>query len=335
LAQTSTIQEVARLAAVSPATVSRVLNHDPRVGSDYRKRVLTAVDQLAYQPNRLARNLRKQRSGALALVVPDITNVHFTETIRTVEAEAYRAGHHLLVCATDEDPAKQATYLDVLLQERVLGVLLSPADPSGPQIGRLIDHGIPVVAFDREVYDQRADTVVADNVTASRSATNLLIDAGHKTVALISGRREVETGDERLQGYERAMLAASLTPHWVDGGFRIEGGYRAAVELMQSPEPPTALVVANNLMTIGALSALRDLSVRIPDDVAVVTIDEADWANLVEPSLTTACQPVRSMALDAMTLLFARIAGDTSPPQRRVHPFELIVRGSLGPPHLD
>jgi LacI family transcriptional regulator len=325
-----TIHEVARLADVSPATVSRVLNDDPRVGTTYRERVQTAVEQLSYQPNRLARNLRRQRSGAIAVVVPDITNVHFSETIRTIEAEAYHAGHHVLVCATDENPDKQASYLDVLLQERVLGVIISPSDPFGPQIARLIDQGIPVVALDREVHDPRADAVVADNVAATRDATNLLIDAGHRDIALISGRREVETGAERLQGYEAAMVAAGLTPRWADGGFRAEGGYRATTELMGADAPPTGLVVANNLMTVGTLSALQDLGTPIPGRVALVAIDEPNWASLVQPSLTTVAQPVRRMALDAMELLSARIAGDDGEPRRRVHPFELVVRGSSG-----
>ena len=331
LSQGPTIHEVARLADVSPATVSRVLNDDSHVGTRYRERVLTAVEQLSYQPNRLARNLRRQRSGAIALVVPDITNVHFSETIRTIEAEAYHAGHHVLVCATDENPDKQASYLDVLLQERVLGVIISPSDPFGPQIGRLIDRGIPVVALDRQVHDARADAVVADNVAATRDATNLLIDAGHHDTALISGRREVETGTERLQGYEAAMIAAGLTPRWADGGFRVEGGYQATAQLMQAQAPPTGLVVANNLMTVGALNALRDLTIRIPEQVALVAIDEPNWAGLVEPSLTTVAQPVRQMALDAMELLSARIAGDDGDPRRRVHPFELVIRGSSGP----
>jgi LacI family transcriptional regulator len=333
LSQRPTIHEVARLADVSPATVSRVLNDDPRVGSDYRERVVTAVQQLSYQPNRLARNLRKQRSGAIALVVPDITNVHFSEMIRTVEAEAYRAGHHVLVCATDESPDKQATYLDMLLQERVLGLIISPSDPFGSQIARLIDHAIPVVAFDREVHDPRADAVVADNVSATRDATNLLIGSGHQEIALISGRREVETGAERLQGYESAMVAAGLTPRWADGGFRVEGGYLAASELMQADGRPTALVIANNLMTVGALNAVRDLAIQIPEQVAIVSIDEPNWATLVDPPLTTVAQPVRRMALDAMEFLSARIAGDDAEPRRRIHPFRLIVRGSSGGPY--
>src|SRR3954468_21223949 len=270
----TTITEVARIADVSPATVSRVLNGDPRVGATYRAKVTAAVEQLGYRHNRLARNLRKQRTAAIGVVISDIENPHFSEAVRAIEDLAFKRGHPVLVCNTDETPEKERAYLEMMMDERVLGVILSPSSPGEPAISDVIDSGIPIVAFDREVEDPRADAVLADTIRGARMATERLIAAGHRDVAFVGGRREVETGAERLDGYEIAMRRAGVEPRSIDGGFRPQaapparagaGGSRpraahdAAAELRRADEPPTALVVANNLMTLGALRALAEV----------------------------------------------------------------------------
>jgi LacI family transcriptional regulator len=324
------IAEVARRASVAPSTVSRVLNGDPRVGEAYRQRVMRAVAELDYRPNRLARSLRKQRSASIGVVVSDIENPHFTEMVRTVEDHAYRQGHTVLVCNTDETPEKQRAYLDVLLDERVLGVIISPSDPEGAEIGRLLDAGIPVIAFDRNVADPRADAVLADNVGGARTAVELLLAHGRRDVALVTGPRDLETGAERIDGYTLAMRAAGLEPRTVDGAYRIEDGYAAVRTLLSATDRPSGLVVGNNLMTLGALQAIREAGVRVPDELALVAIDDPPWAPFVEPPLTTLAQPVRKMAADAMELLLQRVAGTRTEPRRILHPFELRVRASAG-----
>jgi len=172
------IAEVARRASVSASTVSRVLNGDSRVGEAYRRRVMRAVAELNYRPNRLARNLRKQRSASIGIVVSDIENPHFTEMVRAVEDHAYRAGHAVLVCNTDETPDKQRVYLDVMLDERVLGVIISPSDPGGPEIGTLLDAGIPVIAFDRGARAARR-TRPPDGPRGRQQLHDLGCPAGH------------------------------------------------------------------------------------------------------------------------------------------------------------
>jgi DNA-binding LacI/PurR family transcriptional regulator len=324
-----TIAAVARLAAVSPATVSRVLNGDPRVGAEYRDRVTAAVAELGYRPNRLARNLRKQRTAAIGVVISDIENPHFSEAVRAIEDLAFKRGHPVLVCNTDETPEKERAYLEMMMDERVLGVILSPSSPSEPAIAEVVDSGIPIVAFDREVEDPRADAVLADNIRGARMATERLIAAGHRDVAFVGGRREVETGAERLDGYEIAMRRAGLEPRSIDGGFRTQVAHDAVVALLRSEAPPTALVVANNLMTLGTLGALRQVGAAVPGDVGLVGIDDPPWAALVAPALTTIGQPVRRMATDAMELLLERVAGREHS-RRIVHPMELHARDSDG-----
>ncbi len=324
------MSDVARHASVSQATVSRVLNGDDSVGSVYRRRVLRSVQELGYRPNRLAQNLRRQRTAAIGVVVSDIENPHFSEMVRAVEDQAYRRGYRVLVCNTDESSVKQRSYLETLVEERVVGVIISPSDPTGPEIGALLDAGIPIVAFDRGVADERADTVTVDNLAGARVAVELLARSGHRRITFVSGLIDVESGAERLDGYELSMRARGLEPNAVWGDFRVDAAHEAVAAALASPERPSALIVGNNLMTIGALRAIRDAQLRIPADVALVAFDDPIWAGFIDPPLTTLAQPVRRMATEAMELLLERVSGSRSQPRRTVHAFELRVRSSCG-----
>jgi DNA-binding LacI/PurR family transcriptional regulator len=324
------MSSVARAANVSPATVSRVLNGLPTVNDEHRRRVLAAVAELNYRPNRVGRSLRRQRSSMIGVVVADIENPHFNSMVRVVENIAYRAGYRVLLCNTDETAEKQREYLQVLEDERVLGVLLSPSNPAGTEIAALLDIGIAVVALDRPVADERADAVVTDNVAASRLGTEHLIALGHVRIGFISGPMDVGSGKDRLEGYELAMAAAGLERLVADGGFRIEGGRRACSELLAGGHRMTALMVANNLMTIGALAEMRAAGVRIPADIALVSVDDPPWAAVTQPPLTVLAQPVEEMAKAAMKLLIERIEGRRDEPRQLVLPLELRVRESSG-----
>jgi len=324
------MRDVALRAQVSAATVSRVLNGSDTVGADARERVRRAVAELGYRPNRLARNLRRQNAEMVGVVVSDIENPHFTEMVRAAEDAAFGRGYRMLLCNTDEQPDKQAAYLDMLAGERVSGVILSPTEPAGEEIRMLLDLGIPVVAFDRHVRDPRADSVVSDGQSAVRTATEHLIAGGHRDIAFLGGRPGVETAEERRAGYEAAMHDAGLELREADGGFRIEGAVEAMDALLREDGDVTALVIANNLMAIGAMRSLVAHGRRVPDDIAIVALDDPFWAALVQPPLTVLGQPVRRMTDAAMRLLLDRIGGSTEPPQHQVFPFELRVRGSCG-----
>ncbi len=323
------ILDVAELAAVSVATVSRVLNGDPNVDAELRERVRVAVAQLGYRPNRLARNLRRQQMDAIGIVVPDIENPHFAEIVRIIEVSALAHGHRVLVCNTDEDGDRQAACLRMLADERVSGIVLSPSDPDG-SIDQLRDLGIPVVAIDRALNKTATDTVVADNVPAVRGATARLIDAGHRSIAFVGGLSEVETGSERQEGYLAAIESAGLRPVLANGGFRRDAAHQAVTRLLGRQERVSALVVANNLMALGALSAVRDCGLRVPRDIAIIAVDNPPWAELLDPPLTVLAQPIREMATQAIDLLIQRLRGESFPPVRQVLPLELILRRSCG-----
>jgi DNA-binding LacI/PurR family transcriptional regulator len=325
----TTIKTVAEQAGVSPATVSRVLSGVARVRPEYRERVLRTVAALDYRPNRAASNLRRRTNETLGVVVSDIENPHFTQMVRAVEAAAFTRGFRVLLCNTDETAGKQRAYLDVLAAERVLGVILAPSDPAGDEIGLLLDRGIPLVAFDRLVRDPRADGVIIDNVEAARRATEHLIRAGHDRIGFVGGRAEIQTGAERVAGYEAAMLTAGLTPRVAGGEFRLVEGRRATERLLDAAGL-TALVVGNNLMTAGALQAIRGRGLRIPHEIAFVAIDDPFWAALVDPPLTAVAQPVQRMADGAVRLLFERIEGRRQLGRCLVFDVELRVRSSCG-----
>ncbi len=324
------IKQVAERAGVSSATVSRVLGGRVRVTPENRDRVLRAAAELDFRPNRLASNLRRQTTQTLGVVVSDIENPHFTQMVRTVEEAAYERGFRVLLCNTDETDEKQRSYLEVLAAERVLGVIMAPSNPAGEEIGRLLDLGIPLVAFDRMVTDARADGVVVDNVEGARRATRHLLAAGHERIGFIGGRTAIQTGVDRLKGYEDAMRERGLTPRSAEGAFRIDQAKVATSTLLDGGNDLTALVIANNLMTIGALSVLRDRGVRVPEEIAVVAVDDPFWAELVDPPLTTLAQPVRRMAAAAFNLLVERIDGERSQTKCVVFDFELRVRRSCG-----
>jgi DNA-binding LacI/PurR family transcriptional regulator len=324
-----TIEAVADLAGVSVATVSRVLNGSERVRPEHRERVLAAVTRSGYRPNRLARNLRRQQVDTIGALVPDIENPHFSESVRVFEDAAFSDGYRVLLCNTDETPAKQAAYARVLADERVLGVIAAPADSSGLGLEPLFDLGIPVVAYDRAIADERADTVRCDSVALTRQATEHLIWLGYRRIAYVGGRPDVATGAERLEGYVAAMRAADLTPFSVNGSFRTELAEREVEALLRVSERPRAIVVANNLMALGALRAIRAAGLRIPEDLALVAVDDPPWAALVDPPLTVVAQPTRQLAATAIGLLLERIQGRTEP-KHVVLPVDLRIRSSSG-----
>jgi len=327
------IRDVAALASVSVATVSRVLNGDSRVNHELRERVLAATSQLDYRPNRLARNLRRQQMDVIGIVVPDIENPHFAKMVRVVEAIALGLGHRVLVCNTDEDADRQAACLQMLADERVSGIVLSPSGLDGG-IDHLRDLAIPVVTIERALRHGPTDAVTADNVAAVKAATRRLIDAGHASIAFVGSHPEANADNKRQLGYLTAIQEAGLAPILTGGQFLCDPAEVAVAALLRAKRPVSALVVANNLMALGAIRAIRRAGLRIPDDVALIAVDDPPWAELLDPPLTVLAQPIRAMATRAVEFVVRRLGGDQSPPVHDVFPLKLIVRRSCCTAHL-
>ena len=328
---TVTLLDVAQHAGVSAATVSRVLAGKPHVREETRQRVLSSIEALGYQPNRVARSLRVRRSRTIGLIISDIQNPFFTSLVRAVEDVAYEHKHAIFLCNSDEDIDKETLYIDLMCAERVAGVVISPTRETNTPCHKLLDAGIPLVTVDRRILDLKVDAVVVDNDGASFQLTEHLIQRGHKRIGAVFGPPETTTGKERKRGYLRALSAYGLTPSpdLVCSGPPKEAlGYQYAKQTLTMSDPPTALYAGNNLLTIGVMRAIYELGLRIPQDIALVSFDELDWMSLVQPALTAVAQPIYKLGSVAARLLLARIQDGTCPVQTIVLKPSLYVRQS-------
>jgi LacI family transcriptional regulator/LacI family repressor for deo operon, udp, cdd, tsx, nupC, and nupG len=329
-----TIKEVAQYAGVSRATVSRVLNNHAYVADDVRARVQQAMDALGYQPNRAARRLRAHSSDIMGLIIPDIQNSLFQSLVRGVEDAAYANQLNVVLCNTDDNPEKQKAYLRVMQAERAAGVVVVPTRSNdGAVLAPVREGGIQVVLVDREVVNFEADTVKVDNVRGAYIATTHLINLGYRRIAVIAGTQSLTPGRERLRGCYDAFeeKGLSIDPSRVKvGNFRLESGYELTNELMSMAEPPDAMFVANNLMSLGALRLLHERGIRIPEEVALVGFDDMPWAGDLNPPLTTVSQPGYELGQQAVQLLLQRVERPALPFYKVILQPRLIVRRSCG-----
>lgn len=327
-----TIRDVAALAGVSPATVSRVFNHDQRVAQELRARVISAAGTLGYRPNGQARSLRTKATKVLGLIISDIQNPFFTALVRGVEDAASERDFSVVLANADEDLAKERRYLEVTAAERMAGVILSPASTSHTRVDLLTDHGIPVVVIDRRIRAAEVDSVTVNNQKAAREAVEHLIAAGARRIGVIAGPADVSTAADRLSGYRTAIRLAGL-PADADlvarADFRVEGGEAAAHALLSLEPRPDALFVTNNLMMVGALRAIAAAGLAFPADLLLAGFDEMSWAGLAPP-LTLIEQPTYQIGRQAAELLLRRVAGEEFGVQRIVLPATLRVRRSSG-----
>jgi LacI family transcriptional regulator len=328
------IDDVAKRAGVSRATVSRVLNNNPKVDADLRERVLEAAKDLGYQPNRAARRLRAQSSNVIGLVISDIQNPYFLSVTRGVEDAASAQQMSLILCNSDENLDKERMYLHVMEAERVAGLIIVPAHSDhGKDLNALKKAGIPIILMDRAVKTVQVDTLKVDNEHGAYEAVNHLIQLGYRRIATIAGSCHVSTGLERYQGYKSALESAgmALDDSLVKfGNFKTESGYTLAHDLMNTSNPPDAIFIANNLMTLGALQALRERSVRVPEDVALVGFDDLPWSGELYSPLTAVAQPTYEIGQEAVRLLLRRLANPKAPYQTVVLQPHLNVRESCG-----
>lgn len=330
----TTIQDVAKRAGVAPITVSRFINSG-YCSRQTSARIEAAIAELGYVPNRLASGLRSKHTNVLALVLTDITNPFFTTIARGVEDTASDAGYAVIFCNTDESSAEEQKYLHMLIEQRVDGIILVPAHSTGGSATFIQEHNIPVVVLDRRVPDLQADVVRCDSEGGAYELTRLLISQGHRHIALLSGPQNVSTFEDRLAGCRRALQEAGIdysAEQVYYGPLTQTSGYEMACRVMVSSPKPTALFAANNFITFGALKALQDLGLRVPEDVALVGFDDLPPALITFPFLTVAAQPAYEMGRKATEILLGRLSGETAEPfQEVVFPAEIIIRQSTGP----
>lgn len=314
------IQEVARRAKVSSATVSRVLSNKPHVRDELKERVLRVVQDLGYEPNRVARSLRVQRSSVIGLIISDVRNSFFQQLARAVEDIAYQNGYAVFLCNSDEDPEKESLYVNVLRAERVAGVIMSPTRETTHACKTLLAAGIPAVAVDRSVLGTNLDSVSTDNSAAAYKLVNHLIRQGHARIGGIFSDLSITTGRERFEGYKRALREAGLPldEDLVRTGLPMnEDGYRLTKSLLESTRQTTAIFVGSKLLSYGALHALYDLGLTIPRDIAFASFDKLDWMPSL-PAMSYAEQPAYELGKTATQLLLKRFESPSKTVQKIV-----------------
>jgi LacI family transcriptional regulator len=334
---TTTMKRIAGELGVSITTVSKVLNNRQDIGHATRARVLAKVAELGYQPNAVARSLTLRRTHTLGVVIPDLMHSFFVEIVAGIEAAVSARGYGLLLCSSNEDPAKERQELDMLRQRQVDGVVLGSANASGntdllQQIGSL---GIGLVMIDRDDHpDVACDRVVTDDHEVGRLATAHLIAQGRKAIAHVTGT-QVLHARRRADGYRAAMKAAGVKvrPEWiVRGGFKEADGYKGMQTLLSIKPRVDAVFAANDPAAIGAMKAVWDAGLRVPEDVAVIGAGDITFGDLLRVPLSTVSWSREALGRAAAQLLLDRIEGGEQParPTRVIIPPRLVVRRSSG-----
>jgi LacI family transcriptional regulator len=330
-----TIKDVARLSGVSSMTVSRVINGGHRVSPDTQQRVERAITELGYVPNRLARGLSRQKTGTLALIVPDVANPFFTLIVRGAEDAARRAGYRMILCDTRSDLTIEREVIEEMIAHRVEGIAIAPvSDRSKGHLERLARFGIQFVLIDRTIPGIESDVVIGDNAGGARRLVEHLISLGHRRIGFIVESDDVSTARDRHRGYEEALGAAGIA---LDSDLIVratvdpEGGFDGMRRLLEVDEPPTAVFTVNNLVALGAIEGVRASGLEVPDDIALVCFDDIEYASRLYPFLTVMAQPAETLGTLGTQLLLERIEG-RAPDQSRVVvlPAQFIVRRSCG-----
>lgn len=332
-----TQDDVARLAGVSQPVVSYVLSGDPEapVAPDTRERVLAAIAELRYVPDRTARSLRNRRTSTIAGIIPDITNPFYPAFERGVQDAAEAAGFDVVTWNTDGVGDKERKAIRSARESRVAGLIVTPFHLGFDDLLPLAEDGIAVVVNGEVPFDPTPagiDVIGIDNTAAAANAVNYLIARGHARIGMIAGEEGTPPREGRVRGYEDAMRAHALPLDSVlvrHGDFAEAGGYHAAGELLKLPEQPTAIFAANDLMAMGAMIRFREEGIRVPEDIAIVGFDDIPAARLVHPPLTTVAQYPERIGRRAAELAVERMAGTAPATGRRERlPFDLIVRES-------
>ena len=332
-----TRNDVARHARVSPSTVSYVINKGPRpVSAETRARVLSAIEELGYHPNAVARNLRSQRTRTVGLIIPDTCNTYFAEVAEGIESVAYEQNYTVVFCNSDYQLERELAYVDHLISDQAAGIIILPATSSLDALNRLLVYQIPTISLDRHVEGVDVPSIVANNFKGGYLATQHLISLGHKRIGCISRPVALSHAQERVNGYLSALADAQIPRDdvlFATGGYRMDNGKKAMEYLLGLDQPPTAVFCYNDTMAIGALRAVYEKGLRVPEDISITGFDNIIEASFTCPALTTVHQDKFEMGRRGMELLLKLInkEPDEELPPVPLLDVELVVRETTGP----
>ncbi|MDK2981238.1 MAG: LacI family transcriptional regulator [Chloroflexota bacterium] len=330
----STIKEVAEKAGVSVSTVSHVINGTRFVSDDLKNKVLSVMECLDYQPNRIARSLRKKQTNSLGLIVADITNPFYSEIAWSIEYLSYIQNYSVMLCNSDGDPEKEQFYLNQLSQWQVDGIILVSSMIFPTKMISVGDGSLPIILIDHDCPGYDFDTVLIDDFYAGKLATEHLIQLGHQRIACITGSKETIPSYKRVYGYKAALEAAGLEYDpalVVRGDFNIISGVNCTNRLLELENRPTAIFACNDLMAMGVMQSAYVKGLRIPDDLSVVGLDDIYWSKYTVPPLTTIKLPVHQLAEEAVKSFLSRVESPDKASRTVTLEVHLENRASTGP----
>ncbi len=334
------LKDVAVAAQTSIATVSRVLNDSGYYSDEIRTRVRKAAEKLNYQPDLHAKSLRQRRSHTIGLLIPNLLNAYYTALADDVSQLLNAHGYQLLLSSTRDDPVVEKNTFRQLLGHNVDGLIWVPSLADKKLIDTLINRRIPAVSIVRKVEGNRLPTIVFEDHAGAQSATNHLLQLGHTRIGIIGGDVAHSSNNERLQGYKKALKDASIQ---IDqslikmGSINVENGSASAEDLLQLPQPPSAIFVASNALMSGVMKTLRQYDVNIPEEISLICFDDLEWFLFTKPPISAVAINHARLAEAAVTLLLNRIqdpAEMNKPPLLTQISFELLLRGSTAPPRI-
>ncbi|MEX1030661.1 MAG: catabolite control protein A [Paenibacillaceae bacterium] len=330
---TVTIYDVAREASVSMATVSRVVNNNPNVKPQTRKKVFEAIERLGYRPNAVARGLASKKTTTVGVVIPDISNAIFAEVARGIEDIANMYHYNIILCNADKKKDKEIRVINTLLEKQVDGLLFMGGAVTEDHIQAFRTSSVPIVLCATTDEGDNYPSVDIDHTAAAEDAVSTLIENGHRRIAMISGTlQDPSNGFARYQGYKNALDKAGITikDDLVRiGNYRYESGLEVAQYFLELQDKPTAIFAANDEMAIGAIHAIQDKGLRVPEDVSVISVDNVRMASMVRPLLSTVAQPMYDIGAVSMRLLTKLMKKESVTNSRVILPHEVILRQSV------
>jgi len=334
------IKDIAQKAGVSIATVSRVINSSGYVNEEKRRLVLQAMEELKYVPGASSRK-KAIKNHRIGFVIPDITNPFFSETLKGIYKVAEREKLSIIIFDTNENINKEIDALEALKEQNISGLIITPTTERGEfykeYLERLENMGIPVVLLDRDLKYLHYDAVYVDNIQGSYEAVEALIREGHRKIAIIAATIDARPGRDRVAGYQKALFMNGIDideKYMFYGEPKLESGYELTKKIVAMDDPPTAIFSYNNTMTMGCLKALRELGLRIPEDMAVIGFDDIEFINIIGLQISVVDRPTWEMGEIAMEMLVDRIREKKSgshtkaPVKEVILPTKLILRGS-------
>ncbi|MBA4495347.1 LacI family DNA-binding transcriptional regulator [Paenactinomyces guangxiensis] len=326
--------DVAKLAGVSVATVSRVLAGSGKVSKNTKEKVERAMKELNYKPNKLARNLRKLESKTIVVVIPDISNPFFTDVIRGIQQVAQQHDYYVLLGDTGNDVKAELDFIDLIKERAADGVILVTARTSPEKILEIAQE-VPLVVACEYIKGAHLSMVTIDNVSSSQKVVDHLVSLGHRRIGFISGPLNVIISRDRLKGYVSGLKKHGLEQDSSliqEGDFTISSGFESANRLLDLAEPPTAVFASNDEMAIGTIKAIKNRGFQVPGDIAVVGFDDIQIATVIEPALTTVSQPKFEIGRCTMEILLELIQNPSTRQEHVVLPEHLVIRESCGYP---